>query len=253
MAGLSREGLRFSRLTIQTQILQPTLVQSVVLPGQVPQPPQALTSDSVARIYAGIAKHGFTSMQQVPGGAQMATGDGVSVVLVTANSFQFSEDLTRSAWQQALERLSVTVEVYAHEVAPQSFILQEVVDLQGIWENLGQGADAYIAHRFLKPGVEKLVEDFGFSYNGGAIRLNLVRPVTASVPPGLTVIGPQGIHDALDVRLEPLFMDKSKLFIQVTATFTPTQDMKEIAKRAEIVHEVTWNRLARNIALEATD
>ena len=249
MGHLNKDDLHLSRLTVQAQLLQVTPAQSGLLPGQVPQAPQGLSPEAVARMYAELVKHGYVSLQQVPGGAQMASGDGASVLIATANVFQFVEDLTRSAWQVVVDKLAFTVERYSHEVAPGALIVAQIVDLHAVWDNLGRSADEYVSQRFLKPGVEKLVEDFGYEFNGSGVRLNLVKDVAPDLPPGVGASGP--IRDSVDVRIEPLLTDKTKLFVQVTGTFAPTRDMREIGKRVSLVHEMTWDRLARSIALEA--
>lgn len=247
MSPLNRDGLRFTRLTVQAQILQQPALAAPLVPGQVIQAPQTLSAQAIARIYGEVAQFGFTSLNQVPGGAQAATPDGISTVVVAAGVLQYVEDLTRSSIRIAIDRLGPVVDAYWKELTPGAVVLAEAVDLQGVWEGAGESAPDFIRRRFLKPAAERIVDDLGFELNGGAIRLAIVRPSPTALPPGIGLVGPQGPVEAIDVRIEPLFTDLSKLFLQVTGQYPPSSDHREIARRTEMTYEIAWERVARNI------
>src|SRR5258706_5416148 len=117
MAGLKRDTLRFSRLSVQAQIQQPPSIPSgPLLPGQVPLAPLSLSTEAIARIFAALASLGLTSMNQIPGGAQLASQDGVTSVIVTANALQFTEDVTRSSMDSALHKLGSAADALVREL-----------------------------------------------------------------------------------------------------------------------------------------
>jgi hypothetical protein len=148
----------------------------------------------------------------------------------------------------ALHKLASASDALFRELAPRSAILQQAVDLQAVWDGLSQPADEFVASRFLNVGASKLVDDIGFTFAGAGIRLSVYRPVMGSLPAGVFMLGGEA-RDTVDVRLEPLFVDKSKLFLQVTGIFAPTDDFKEIAKRAKVIRDVAWDKIARNLEL----
>jgi len=249
VAGLKRDNLHFSRLSVQAQIQQPPSIPSgPLLPGQVPLAPLSLTTEAIARMFAALAPLGIGSMQLIAGGAELASPDAVTDLIVTANAFQFTEDVSRSSMDSALHKLSSAVDALFHELAPSSAILQQAVDLQAVWDGLSQPADDFVASRFVNHGATKVVDDIGFTFTGAGIRLSVYRPVIGGLPPGVSMLGGEA-RDSLDVRLEPLFVDKSKLFLQVTGVFAPTDQYKEVAKRAHLVRDVAWDKIARNLEL----
>jgi hypothetical protein len=224
-----------------------------LLPGQTIQAPQGFSAQAVARIYGEVAQHGLTSLQQVPGGAQASTPDGISTLVVTASTFQYVEDLTRSSIGNALDHLGPLVEAYWRELTPGAVLLAQAVDLQGVWEGIGESAVDFITHRFLRPAALRLVDDLGYEFKGGAIRLALSRPSQGALPPGIGVVVLQGPVETIDMRIEPLFTDPTRLFLQVTGAFPPTVDQREIARRADMIYQVTWDRLARNIVARSQE
>jgi hypothetical protein len=250
MAGLKRDNLHFSLLTVQALIQQlPSIPSAPLLPGQVPLVPLSLSTDAIARIFAAIASLGIGSMQQIAGGAQLASQDGVTAVIVTANALQFTEDLTRSNMESAHHKLGSAADALFRELAPRSVLLQQTVDLQGVWDSLGRPADEFVAASFLNPSASKVVDDIGFTFAGAGIRLSVFRPIMGTLPPGVSMLGGEAPRDAIDVRIEPLFVDRSRLFLEVTGTFAPTEDFKEIVKRSKLVHDVAWDKIARNLEL----
>lgn len=252
MAGLKRDNLHFSRLAIQAQIQQPpTIPSGPLLPGQVPLAPLSLVTDACARIYAVLASVGITSMASVPGGVELASPDSITNVVTTANELQLTEDVSRSSIDSAIHKLGSTVDALFHELAPGSVILQQFVDLQAVWDGLGQPADEFVSSKFVHPKAAKLVEDLGFTFLGAGIRLSVIRPVIGRLPAGVISFGEA--RDGLDVRVEPLFVDKTKLFLQVTGLFPATDDPKEIVKRVTLVHDVTWDKIARNLELSSKE
>lgn len=189
MAGLKRDNLHFSHLAVQVQIQQPPTIPSApLLPGQVPLVPLSLSTDAIARIFAALASLGIGSMQQIAGGGQLASQDGVTTVIVTANAFQFTEDLTRSNMDSAHHKLGSAADALYRELAPRSVILQQVVDLQAVWDNLGRPADEFVADRFLNPNASKVVDEIGFTFAGAGIRLSVFRPIVGTLPPGVSEI-----------------------------------------------------------------
>jgi hypothetical protein len=244
------EKLRFTRIDVRGQVIQPPSIPQVLLPGQVPQVPQVLAAQVIARIYGEVAKYGFASLQEVPGGALIGSADGFTTLLLTASFFHFGEDISKSSFGPSVEKLGITMEVFFRQLAPGTAVVGHVVDLQAVWDDLGEQADALIERRFLKPAASKLVAEIGLAYNGGAIRLSLARPVTGGLPAGFMVLGPAA-QESIDIRIEPLFADKSKLFLHFTGSFAPTTDPKELARRAKFVHDLAWDRLARNLTVEA--
>ncbi len=247
MSPLNRDGLRFTRLTVQAQVLQQPSLAAPLIPGQVIQAPQTLSAQSIARIYGEVAQYGLTSLQQVPGGAQVSTPDGISTLVVAATTLQYIEDLMRSSIGSAMERLGPVVEAYWHEITPGAVILAQLVDLQSVWDGAGENAVDFIRHRFLRPTAERVVDELGFEFKGGAVRLAIARPSQEPLPPGVGVIGVQTPVEAIDVRIEPLFTDTTKLFLQVTGQFPPTVDHREVARRTQMTYDIAWDRIARNI------
>ncbi len=253
MAGLKRDNLRFSRLGVQAQIQQPpTIPTGPLLPGQVLLPPLALSTEASARIYSALAPLGITSMQSVGGGVELASPDGITSVTATANELQFAEDVSRSSIDSARHKLGSSVEALFKELAPRSVILQQAVDLQGVWEGLGVAADQFVLSRFLNPDATRLVDDIGYTFIGAGIRLTVTGPVMGQMPPGVVMLGGEA-RDSIDVRVEPLFVDKTKLFLQLTGLFPATDDHKEIVKRVNLVHNLAWDKIARNLELASKE
>ena len=83
MSPLNRDKFRLSRLDVQGQVFQIPAPAQGLLPGELPpQVPQSLSAAVIARIYSDLASTGFSALQQVPGGAQLASDDGFAVLVV---------------------------------------------------------------------------------------------------------------------------------------------------------------------------
>jgi hypothetical protein len=243
---LNKEKLRLTTLGVQATLFAPPR-------GPVLEP-QSLSPKDASSIYAELARYGFAAFQLVPGGAQMATADRVSALTLTGAGWSYQEDLSRSAFELALSKLDVAISNYVERLAPGTMMVQQLVDLQGMWEIEGLAADKLIAQIYLKDAVHRLAEAIGgLNYQGSGIRLNLTRQAAASVPGAIQFTGPTGqpaqAQDSFDVRVEPLFVDKSKLFLQVVGAFAPTDDLKAGIGRIRYIHQLLWEEVATNIAL----
>jgi hypothetical protein len=244
---LNRDRLRLTMLGVQATILAPPR-------GPVVEP-QALSPKDASAIYAELARYGFASLQLVPGGAQMATGDRISVLTVTGVGWGYQEDLNRSSFELAISKLDVATKHYVDKLSPGSMMLQQMVDLQSQWDLESTTADVLIAQIYLKDSVRNLADHIpGLAYQGSGIRVNMTRAAAAPVPPGVQMTGATGqpinAVDAFDVRVEPLFVDKTKLFLHVVGTFAPTSDLKATMGRLRYVHKLLTEEVATNIALK---
>lgn len=251
MAGLKRDDLHLTQLSAAAAIVSPPAPPS---PGAtINLAPQALSARDASAIYADVARYGFSSFQMVPGGVQMASADGITTLALTGTGWQFAEDLTRSVFEQAADKLAVAIELFMGKLPAGTLTFNQVVDLHAVWDNIGESADKYIAQRFLQPQAEEVVAGLpgGLTFNGGAIRLGLVRPIETPLPPGVSVPGTMAAVDSVDVRIEPLYADKSKLYLQVTGNFTPTDNIRVVFERVQFVKRVLWDHVASNIALES--
>jgi hypothetical protein len=251
MAKLNRDhDLHLTQLTVSAPIFVAPVATAATSPAAL-MAQRAITLKDASSIFGDIARYGFSSLQQVPGGVRIASADGVSVLALTGTGWQFVEDLKRSAFDPALEKLSVAIGAFLERL-PGAIMVQRTVALEATWENLGQSADEYVQGRFLKDQARQVVGDVpGFAFEGGGVRLRLTRPWTTNAPPGFVVVGGGGV-DALDVHIEPLYVDKAKLFIQVSGGFgPPTPDLAQVTEAARFVHEVLWDQVAGNIQMEA--
>jgi hypothetical protein len=243
---LNKDKLRLTGLNVQATLFSPPR-------GQVAEP-QALSAKDASSIYGELARYGFAAFQLVPGGAQMTTADRVSNLTMTGAGWAYQEDLSRSAFELALSKLDVAITNYVERLVPGTLMVQQLVDLSGQWETEGTPSDQLIAQIYLKDAVQRLAELIqGVNYQGSGIRMTLTRQAAAAVPGIIQVTGPSGqpaeAQDSFDVRVEPLFADKSKLFLQVVGSFAPTSDLKAGVDRIRYVHKLFWEQLATNIAL----
>src|SRR5260221_9982010 len=179
---LTRDNFRLSRLVVIGQVFQITPLHQTLLPGEVPQLQQTLSPQVIARIYGELAAIGYASLRQVPGGAQMSSADGSMTLQVTGTGFQFSENLRVTGIVPAIERLERAIESFFNSLSPDTSVAGQTVDLQGVWDNLGQQADEYMNRRFLTAEAPRLVDYLRITFNGGAVHLSLVRAAVASLP-----------------------------------------------------------------------
>ena len=239
---MRKDDLRLARLVTSSGVL-PSLTAGV------PPIPPALTAQAAGVIYGQVARYGFNSFQMVQGGAQMASGDGTSVLTLLGTGWQFAEDLQRSAFQVALDKLGVALDEFVKWIPPGSRFMAHQIEVAGLWENLGGTADRYVASRFLKEQAAQLVQGFGdFEFRGGAIRLTLRRQSHDSFPEGIVFAEPP--VDSIDVRVEPYFQDPSKLWLQINGLFPiPVSTVSTVTSRVEMVKNMLWNDLADRLAL----
>lgn len=239
---MRKDDLRLSRL-VTTSSLLPSLVPPS------PPIPQAISAQAAGAIYGKVARYGFSSFQMVQGGAQLAAGDGSSVLTLLGTGWQFMEDLTRSAFAVALDKLGVGLEEFVTWLPKGSRFIGHSVEIAGLWENLGGAADRYVASRFVKDQAAQLAQDLReFEFQGSGIRLNLTRQSQDPVPAGVAFAAPP--FDVLDVRVEPYFNDKSKLWLQVNAVFpVPVDTVSAVTARIAMVRDVLWVDLADRLAL----
>jgi hypothetical protein len=233
-----REQLRLHALTVQGQFAYP------MKPNQLPVTiPPALSAKHASEIYGELARFGFATFQQVPGGAQLISADGQTTIVVTATQWAFGQMMTASpGFRPALDQLGVALRELLQRLEPDLWIVNQFVDIQALWP-LGSSAEDYIARRFLTRSAIDLAEGLGLRFNGGAIRLNLDRPTEVPVPPGLegAVVKPV---EEFDVRIEPFFQDKNQLFLQVQARLAvPTREVGVVLKRVEYAHRLLWEEV----------
>lgn len=249
---MNKDDLRFTRLAAQATLL-PNLAGGAAT--QQALVPQALSPQAASAIYGEIARYGYASFRIIPGGAEIAAPDGSSVIQLTGSAWSFVHDLNQSAFQVAIDKLDVTIKAFMARMPRGTRYFGTVIDLQAVWENLdGRSADAYVESRFLKDQSRQMVADFpgNLEFNGGGVRLNLVGPGDVEMPADIGFAGPGRPLDSFDVRIEPLFADKNKLYLQVTGVFgTPTGDVTVVTRRAQLVHDMLWRHLADNILMVA--
>src|SRR5438046_9542787 len=163
---LNKDKLRLTLLGVQAALFAP--------PRGPVMEPQALSAKDASMIYAELARYGFAAFQLVPGGAQMATGDRVSALTVTGAGWTYQEDLSRSSFEPALDKLDVAIKNFVEKLVPGTMMVQQVVDLQGHWETDGVPADQLIAQIYLKDAVHRLADvPSGLVYAGSGVRSNL--------------------------------------------------------------------------------
>jgi hypothetical protein len=107
---------------VTTPIFSPPTAASAAGPLALMRP-NALSPRDASAIYAEVARFGFGSMQGVPGGVQLASADGVSVLTLTGTGWQFMEDLTRSAFPVAVSKLSVAIRTFLQKLPPNTLML----------------------------------------------------------------------------------------------------------------------------------
>jgi hypothetical protein len=249
MPGLWQDDLRLIRLAVAAAIVS---LPSPAPPGQTPSlTPPALSPEDAAKIYTAVARYGFSNFQMIPGGVRMISDGNLTQLTVTGTGWSFAEDLSRSVFEHARDKLGVIIGQLKEILPSQSLMLNLVVDLHALWSNIGEQADIYIANRFLKPEAERLANSLpALQYNGGAIRLNLVRESTLELPPGVTLSATGSPKDSVDVRIEPLYQDKSQLFIQVAGTFVPTNQFERVVEQVDFVRDLLWKHVARSLTFD---
>jgi len=251
---LNQDDLRLTHLSVQAAVFSPPPASAT--PGQV-LTPLALSPRDAAAIYGEIARFGFNSFQTIPGGVQIGSVDGISTLTLTGSGWSFTEDLSRSVFEHAADKLGVTIGLFIDRLPPSSVLMSQLVDLHATWGGLPQAADDYVASRFLKVQAAQVVSDLpGLNYVGGGVRLSLTRDAQEPLPLGIQVenIDPKlpKPADSIDIRIEPFFLDKTKLFVEVTGTFPPTGlEVGTVSRRVAFVRSVLWDHLAGNIALES--
>ncbi len=221
---------------------------------QVVAQAQALSPRDASMIYGEVARYGYSGFNMIPGGAQIASGDGVTTAVLTGSGWQFVQDLTRSpGWEPVVDKMGVTIEQFMSKF-PGAYFHTHIIDLQAVWEHVdGDSGDQYLASRFLKREAQTIGAFEGFDYQGAGLRLCLMRPSDVPLPAGMTVIGApaSGPTDQFDVRIEPFFADRTKLWLQVVGQFrVPTTDVRLVTSRARTVHNLLWNQLADKITME---
>jgi hypothetical protein len=212
-----------------------------------------LSPRDAAAIYGEIARFGFASFQLVPGGAQFASADGISVLTLTGGAWNFQEDLSRSVFEQAVDKMEVSVGLLMDKLPPRSLMVQHHVDLHATWAlSDRQDAAAYVMNRFLRPEARRVADEMpGLEFNGGGIRLTFLRPHPQPLPGGITVTGGGAPADAVDVTIEPLYADKTKLFLRATGTFLSTDKASDVTASVKFVRGLLWENLASSIRLDA--
>jgi len=252
-AALNKDDLHLTRLASSATIVTPPPAPATP-GGPINLAARALSARDSSAIYGEIARYGFSSFQMVPGGAQMASGDGVTTLTLTGTGWGFVEDLSRSVFEQAADKLAVSVGLLVQSLPEGTFMFNHLVDLHAVWDNIGESTDSYISKRFLQPQAEQVVTGLpgGLVFNGGAIRLGLARPSDTSLPPGVSIAGGSATPmDSVDVRIEPFYADKSKLYLQVTGTFILTTDPRALSERLQFVRSILWDHVAGNMTLES--
>lgn len=247
MPRLDPESLRLVRLQVQSNVLLlPTG------PQVVPTPNPPLTPADAAAIYSAIARFGFTSFQLVPGGVQVASPDGATVVNLTGAGWSFVEDLSRTAGlEPAVDKLDLTVREFTSRFSSPLIHLNQSVDLQARWDDAPGGAVPYIERHFLKETSRTLAVGLeGLNYYGAGVRLSFGRDAQTPLPAGIAPAPANPFVEGFDLRIEPLFANNANLFIQATGQFTPTDDLDAIVSRVRFIRELIFGRLAPALTLE---
>lgn len=240
MLRLDPEKLRFVRLHVQSNILAFPSGTPGVSTGN-----PSLTPGDASAIYSSIARYGFTSFQLIPGGVQVASPDGATVLSLTGAAWSFVEDLSRTAgFEPALEKMGVALTEFTAKFSSPPLHVNQVADLHARWDGAPGGADAYIDSHFLSADGRALASGLGgVTYNGAGVRFNFLREPQSDVP--ALVSAPAGARPAevFDLRIEPLFVDKAHLFLQATGMFPPTFKVDEMLTRARFVRELLSEKL----------
>lgn len=246
MAKPDREQLRLRALTVQGLFAYPAN------PGQLPvMVPPALPVKDAAAIYGELARFGFATFQQVPGGAQIMSADGKTTIVITAINWVFQQAMEGSpGFRPALDQLGVALSHLLERLTSGVWIVNQSVDIQALWP-LGASAEDFIVQRFLTQTAVDLARGLpGLRFNGGAVRLNFDRPSETTVPVGLEASFPRAIEE-FDVRVEPYFQDKSQLLLQVTGSMpVPTREVSVVESRVEYAHRLVWEEVPARLAFE---
>jgi len=251
---MDKEDLHLTNLSAGAQLIQqPRLVGSGV---QMMVTGEALSPRDASTIYAEVARFGYTGFSMIPGGAQIASANGATLVALTGSGWQFIQDLSRSAgFEPAIDQMDVTIRAFMSKF-PGARLAGHSVELTARWDNVDTGsADRYIAGRFLKDEVGRVAEFDDLSYEGTGLRLHFTRRSRDEVPGNVQILGPTGQPqpplDQFDIRIEPLFNDRSKVFLQVTGIFgVPSDDLKLVTARARDVYDLLYNRFADKMTME---
>jgi len=238
---LNKEDLRLVRLASQSGLL-PDLTRPI------PPVPQALTAEAAGAIYGRVARFGFSSFQMVPGGAVLATAEGTSILTLTGTGWQLQENLEKTAFRLVLDKQTVALEQYLAGF-PGVRMVGHTVEVAGLWDGVTPNPTDYIASRFLKDQASALVTDMrGLTYNGGSIRLSLFKESEDPLPPGIQ-FGVEAPRDTFDIRIEPFFGDKSKMWVQVNAIYpVPTDSVQVIERRTALARDILWDDLADRLS-----
>jgi hypothetical protein len=245
MSEPDKEHLRLHALNVQGQFAYPAK------PTQLPVTiPPALSAKHAAEIYGELARFGFATFQQVPGGAQLVSADGQTTIVVTATNWVYLQMMAAGpGFRPALDQLGVTLRELLQRLQSDIWIVNESVDIQALWP-LGASAEDFIVRRFLTKAAVDLGTDLGLHFNGGAIRLNLDRPSPVPVPAGLEGSVPKPIED-FDVRVEPYFQDKNQLFLQVQGRMpVPTREVSVVQSRVEYAHRLLWEEVPARLTFK---
>src|SRR3989442_6143605 len=96
-----REELRLHSLVTQPQIAYQ------LKPGQQPATaPPSLPIKAASAIFGELARFGFSTFQQVPGGAQLVSTDRKTNVIITATNWVFQQTMAGSpGFRPALDQI----------------------------------------------------------------------------------------------------------------------------------------------------
>jgi hypothetical protein len=245
---MNKEDLRFTRLAAQASIL-PNLAAL----GPRGLTPQALLPKDASDIYGQIARYGYANFRIIPGGAEINSGDGIAVVQLTGSAWSFVHDLSNSAFDVAVEKMAVTIEHFMGRMPRGTRMLGHVIDLQAVWDNVDGGdASQWMERRFLKDQARQVAAmPEGFEFNGAGLRLNLQKDIDIQIPLDVHISGPATPKDSFDLRIEPLFAERTKLYLQVTGMWgIPFEETALVTGRARLVRDMLWTHLAGNILME---
>jgi hypothetical protein len=237
---LDKDRLRLHRIVVQCSLGYP------ITSASSPAAPPALPPKAAAAIFGELTRYDFSRFTQVQGGAEFSSADGKTALSLTGMGWQFAEDLDGSVITHAVEKMAVAVRHFVDNLPPGVLMVNQITDLVALWDFGGPSTD-YIARRFLSQEALRLPATLtDLEFNGGAIRLNFTRPAQTTGP---QIAGVNQIEE-FDVRIEPYFQDKSKIFLQVVGIFpVPTRAVSEVERRVNEVVDLLLRRVADSIAL----
>lgn len=213
--------------TMQIKVINPTNVVIGVL-----FPPTKAEKNDLTQIHSTIVGRfdHYDNYQFIPPAGARISQEGISEILIQPDRVQFIEEIKAAPFQSIKEKAVEIFRIVFSRIKPPVFLvlgikLVALVDLHG--EN---AAVDFINGKIMPSIKPEHLGVLGPTVVGTGVRIHMQRDLAA------TTQVPQPTKCTYDLRIEPFFREKSKLYVELDSQFpglVPRLDMLE--NRIELV------------------